>query len=405
MRNKKNINDLALLGGSPVFSKIRSTSNLVKPDVEIFLKYTKKSFDKRWLTNNGPLVQELECRLAELHQVRHCVSFCSGFWGLVLCIDQLSLPGKKEIVMPGMTYRRLADIAAWVNKTPHFCDVCVETLGPSVKTVDACITKDTGLLLIAQPIVHICDMEGLVDLARNRNVPILFDSVEAAYASLNGKMIGSFGDAECFSMHASKLINGFEGGYMTTDNTKSAESIKTMRAFGFSKQDNVVMMGLNAKLNELHAAMALACLDDLDSQITRNKARYNIYCHLLSPIEGLNIVPYNQTEKRGYKNILVELNEHWPIAREATLKILHSENMLARPYYFPPLHTKKTDYETISADLPTAELLTKRYLLLPSGEFVSDHDIQAIASLLNFIQDNGALIANTLGKNKDECKQ
>jgi len=395
MRRKKLINDLAILGGKPVFTTVRSTSNLVKPDIDIFLSYAKRSFDKRWLTNNGPLVQELEERLADLHQVQYCVSFCSGFWALVLCSDQLALPGKKEVVMPAMSYRRLADIVAWAKLTPHFCDIDEETLGPSVATVEACITKETALILIAQPIVNICDMEGLAGLAVKYNIPILFDSVEAAYASYKGRMIGSFGNAECFSMHASKLLNSFEGGYMTTNDPNLSETVRKMETFGFYGQDNIEVLGLNAKLNELHAAMALASLDDLSEQIIHNRKHYHVYCDLLEPIKGLEIVRYDEVEKRGYKNILVKLNDQWPISRKNTLDILHAENMLARPYYFPPLHTKKTDYDTISGDLPLAEKLTEMYLLLPSGEFVSIEDIRSITSLLSFIQNNGKNLSHS----------
>ena len=388
--------DLAVFGGTPVFANIRSTSNLVKPDIEIFLSYAKKSFEKRWLTNNGPLVQELEERLADLHQVKYCVSFCSGFWGLVLCVAQLALPGKTEVIMPAMSYRRLADIAAWAKLTPHFCDIDEDTLGPSVATVEACITEEAALILIAQPIVNICDMDGLSELAAKYNIPILFDSVEAAYASYQGRMIGSFGNAECFSMHASKLLNGFEGGYMTTNDSNLAEIVRKMTTFGFYGQDNIEVLGLNAKLNELHAAMTLASLDDLEEQIIRNRKRYHLYYELLEPIKGLEIIRYDEVEKRGFKNILVKLNEQWPISRKDTLDILHAENMLAMPYYSPPLHTKKTDYGTISGDLPWAEMLTEKYLLLPCGEFVSTEDIRAITSLLSFIQDEGEQLKTPL---------
>lgn len=397
MREKIECSDLGIFGGTPVFSSIRSTSNLVKPDIDKFLTYAKSSFDIRWLTNNGPLVQELEKRLAAIHQTKECVTFCNGLWGLVLSMKQLALPDKKEVIIPAMTYRRLADVVAWVDLTPHFCDVDENILGCSVNTVEACITKDTALILVAQPIVNICDMEGLTSLAEKHGIPILFDSVEAAYASLNGKMIGSFGDAECFSMHASKLINGFEGGYMTTNNLELADKVKKARGFGFSGPDTVDSFGLNAKLNEIHAAMAIVSLDDLDNQIVRNRDRYTTYCHYLESIEGLDIVKYNMIEKRGFKNILVCLNEHWPISRKQTLEILHSENMLARPYYYPALHTKKTTYQTIAGDLSVAEKITEKYMLLPCGEFVSNEDIKLITSLLNFIQNSGNRLKIQLG--------
>lgn len=388
MQAKSECSDLAIFGGNPTFSTIRSTSNLVKPDTDVFFSYAKKSFDSRWLTNNGLLVQTLEKRLAHLHNTKHCVTFCNGLWGLVLCMKQLALPGKTQVILPSMTYRRLADIVAWAEMVPHFCDVDAQMLGVSAATVESCITDETALILVAQPIVNICDMDELSAVAHKHDIPILFDSVEAAYASYKGKMIGSFGNAECFSMHASKLINGFEGGYMTTDDAMLADSVKKARAFGFSGPDNVETLGLNAKLNEIHAAMALTSLDDLDDQIIRNRKRYQAYCDYLEPVVGIEIVKYDEIEIRGFKNILVKLNDRWPISRQDTLDILHAENMLARPYYYPPLHKMNASYPTIKPELPVSELLTQNYLLLPSGQFVSSEDIQAITALLGFIQSS-----------------
>jgi len=381
--------DLALFGGAPIFSEIRSTSNLAKPDIEIFLKYLKSSFDLGLQTNNGPLNQELESRLAELHEVDHCVTFCNGFWGLVLTIKELALPNKSQVVMPTMTYRRLADVVVWSGLTPNFCDIDPGVLGVSVETVESRISSDTALILVAQPIIKVCDMNGLVDLAETHKIPIVFDSVEASYASIKGRMVGSFGDAECFSMHASKLINGFEGGYMTTNNAELASIVKLTRAFGMHGQDNVTRLGVNAKLNEVHAAMALAGLDDLPNQIQRNLRRYKQYKEGLQAIRGLEIVEYDSGEKRSFKNVLVKLNSEWPMSRENTIHLLHAENMLVRPYYFPPLHTKDTDYDSIISDLPNAELVSEQYLLLPSGEFLSERDIERILTLLLFLQENG----------------
>jgi len=386
---KKRITDLAAFGGKPIFSYVRSISNLVRPDFNTFIKYLKKSYINRQMTDNGCLVKELEDRLKEVHNVNHCVTFCNGLWGIVLCMKQLAIEGKSEVVMPSMTYRRLGDIAAWVGLTPHYCDINKEVLGATPETVEPCINENTALLLIPQPIVNICDMEGITSLAERHQLPIIFDSVEGAYASYKGKMLGGFGNVECFSMHASKLINGFEGGYMTTNDSNLADIIKKMSCFGMADNGKVEYPGLNAKLNEIHAAMTIACLDDLDDQIKRNKKRYHQYKTLLESVEGMDLVNYDESEKRGYKNILVKINEKWPISRQDTINLMHAENMLVRPYYYPPLHVKKTEYRTIHKELSISQMVTEQYMLLPSGEFVTCDDIAKIFSLLKFIQDSG----------------
>ena len=275
MSKKNNLEELALFGGESLFASPKSTSNLLQPDFEKFLNYSKLFFNQRQYTNNGPNVRLLEKRLAEFHQTNFCITFCSGFWALALAIKALAIKGKTEIVMPSLTYRRMDDIAAWVNLKPHFCEVEQTTLAMSAETVRPCINENTALILGAHPIVNCCDVDGLVVLAKEKNIPLLFDSVESAYESTASGRIGGFGNAEGFSMHACKLINGFGGGYITTNDANLAEHLQKIRTFGFSGADNITMAGgMNAKLNEIHAAMALASLDGIEEQVLLNRERY-----------------------------------------------------------------------------------------------------------------------------------
>lgn len=390
--------EFAVFGGPPEFSRIRSTSNLVQPDPERFFEYARRSYDAGWLSNNGPAVKLLESRLAALHGTRHCVATCNGLWALVLCIHCLQLPGRREILMPSLTYRRMADIAAWLNLVPHFCDVDPRTLGLSPDAVREAMSDRVGLVLAAHPIVHMCDIEALETVAKDFGVPLLVDAVEAAYAELGGRRVGSFGAAECFSMHASKFLNGFEAGYITTNDTELADRLRKMRAFGFYGRDHVEEFGLNAKLNEFHAAMGLAALDDLEDQVERNKARYDAFRTAIAAVPGLSLVEYEETEARTFKNILVRLESDWPLTREQTLKILHAENMLARPYYFPPLHDKPTVYSTITGRMDNTNRLKQLYMLLPSGEFLSTEDMRRVAQFLDRLQAQGREVANRLGQ-------
>lgn len=402
MKNKETIHDLALFGGEPVFSTIRSISNIVTPDIDAFLSYLKKSYDARCLTDNGPMVREMERRLAEIHGTEECVAFCNGLWGIVLCIYCLAREGKTEIVMPSLTYRRLGDIAAWLGLTPHYCDVDPVTLAPTAETIEPCLNENTSMILVAQPIVNILDYDDLTALAEKHNLPLLIDSVEAGYATCKGRKVGSFGNAECFSMHASKLLNAFEAGYVTTNDHELAERLRKVRAFGFGGQDNVEELGMNAILNEVHAAMALASIDDLEDQVERNRDRYTAYKKVISNIPSLELVEYDETEVRGFKNILVRLDGSWPISRRNMISILHAENMLVRPYYNPPLHVNETEYMTISGDLPVTDKLTKNHLLLPSGAFLNLQDIEEIGSLLSFLRESGEQIQNRMEEISDD---
>jgi dTDP-4-amino-4,6-dideoxygalactose transaminase len=364
----------------------------VRPDIEVFLEYSRKFYKERQYTNNGPMARHLETRLAQFHQAKHCVAFANGFWAIVLTIKALAIPDRTEIVMPSLTYRRLADIAAWTRLKPRFCEVDPGTLGVTAETVAPCLNDETALILAAHPIVNCCDVERIATLGRDRGIPVVFDSVESVYETVSGGKIGAFGDAECFSLHASKLINGFEGGYVTTNDDELARRLLVMRGFGFFGPDKVIDFGLNAKLNETHACMALACLDELEDQVLRNRRRYHRYRESLRSSAGLRLLEFDETQKTSYKNIVVELTGEWPLNRSETLDIMHAEGALARSYYAPPLHRKSMSYPHVAAELPLTDRLAEAFMLLPCGHFVSELDIDALCALLAFVERNAGAI-------------
>jgi dTDP-4-amino-4,6-dideoxygalactose transaminase len=400
------VSELAVFGGTRLFATPKSTSNLVKPDFETFLNYSKRFFEQHQYTNNGPNVRFLEQRLADFHQTEFCVTFCSGFWALVLAIDALALKGRTEIVMPSLTYRRMADIAAWTSLKPHFCEVETETLAPSAATVSLCVNENTALILGVHPIVNCCDIEGLTQLAKEKNIPLLFDSVESVYETTRAGKVGKFGDAEVFSLHASKLLNGFEGGYLATNNAGLARRLSLTRSFGFESQDRVTLPGgTNAKLNEVHAAMALAGLDALGEQIPRNRQRYYAYKDLLGSVPGVRLLEFDERYQTSYKNIVIELLEDWPLTRADTLDILNAENILARAYYSPPLHRRHMAYPHVPGDLPLTDRVAERFMLLPSGYFIGDADIRDIVGLLSFLSTNAKSVMDRMHTNRSKLNE
>lgn len=350
------------------------------------MHYSRSFFEQHQYTNNGPNVLLLEERLAALHKTDYCITFCNGFWALVLAISALARQGKTEIIIPSLTYRRMADVAAWANLKPNFCEIEEKSLSINAKAVKSKINDNTALILAVHPIINCCPADELVALAESENIPLLFDSVESAYESVNGRKVGGFGDAEVFSMHASKLINGFEGGYITTNNSELATKLAITRGFGFSGVDNVkIPGGMNAKLNEIHAAMALASLDDLEDQVIRNRKRYYLYRDLLKSVPGLRLLDFEENYPTSYKNIVVEILGEWPLNRDETVHRLNIENVLARAYYYPPLHHKDMLYPYVPAELPITDTLSKNFINLPCGHHVDDEDIKKTIYLLKSI--------------------
>ena len=379
----------ALLGEKPLFAEAKPTGNLYRPNIETFLDYSRLFYQSKRYSDDD-LCRMLDLRLAEFHAVARAISVNSGFWGHVLVMSALALPGRREIIAPAFGFRRTDDMIAWAGYVPHFCDVDPGTLGVTVDTIKAALNERTALILAPHPMVNCCDAQGIEDFGRAQGIPVVFDSVEAAYRTYNGRRIGGFGDAEVFSLHATKLLNAFEGGYITTNNRQLAGRLDNMKRFGFFSEDTIENgTALNAKLSEMHAAMALASLDEVDEQVALNRRKYDLYVAGLRNIEGLKIVEHKESERPDYRLIVVRMGDSWPLSREHTLRVLQAENVLARPYY-SPLNHKIVDYPRVCPKLPVTEAIFHDFMVLPASAHVSEEDVEKILDILANIGRQGS---------------
>jgi dTDP-4-amino-4,6-dideoxygalactose transaminase len=381
---------LSLFGDKPIFPEAKPTGNLYRPSIDRFLGYSRVFYQNKRYTDDGDLCRMLELRLAEFHGVERAICVVSGFWGLILAISSLALPRRDEIVTPALGYRRTDDSIAWAGYVPHFCDVDPETLGISVNTIKAALNDRTALILAPHPMVNCCDAKGIEEFGREHGIPVVFDSVEAAYRKYDNRRIGGFGDAEVFSTHATKLLNSFEGGYITTNDSKLADRLDRMKRYGLVCGGTVSDgHALNAKLNEVHAAMALASLDEVDEQVAAHRRKYRLYAAGIRDIEGLALLEHNESERPDYRLIVVRIGDSWPLSREVTLRLLEAENVLARPYYAPLTH-RVVAYPRVCPELRVTEGIFRDFVVLPSGAHVSEDDIEKIVDILANIRRHGS---------------
>ena len=377
MTCKTKVQDFAVAGGKPVFDTVKPTSNLVKPNKETFLNYLFQSKSRE----TEKLSSLLEDRLANFHQVKHCIVLNSGFWALAVLVKILSKNSNPEVIIPSLTYRRLGDVVAWCDKTPVFCDVDKSTLALSRETVEGNVNSQTSLIIGVHPVGNHVDIDGLEAISQRQKIPLIFDSVESVAEEHNGKVLGASGDAEIYSLGASKLINGFEGGYITTNDCDLAKRLRSYQS------DAGERTSLTLKLPDVHIAAALSGLDDLAAQQKRNNQRYETYERELCHITSLKLKRQDPKTKPSHKNIIVELKPDWPFSLTETLNVLNAENILARAYS-PPITEQAPSYKFKAADLPVTKWAMERFISMPCGHLVDAHDIEIIcatlSSMINF---------------------
>ena len=378
------IDELALLGGRPAFMAPLHVGRPNIGDRQRLHERIDDLLDRRWLTNNGPYVQELEKRVADLHGVEHCIAVCNATVALEIAIRALGLSG--EVIVPSFTFIATAHALQWQEITPVFCDIDPKTHNLDPSAVEKMVTpRTTGIMG-----VHVwgrpCNTEALQTIADRHGLKLLFDAAHAFACSHLGKMIGSFGNAEVFSFHATKFFNSFEGGAVVTNDAKLAAKIRLMKNFGFSGYDNVVYVGTNGKMSEVTAAMGLCSLESLDEFIGRNRSNYETYSRELSGVSGVSLTRYDTTEKANFQYVVLEIDaELAGLTRDELIKVLHAENVLGRRYFYPGCHRMepyRSFFPHAGLLLKQTDLLTDRVLSLPTGTAVTDGDIQRICDII-----------------------
>ncbi|MBV9037998.1 MAG: DegT/DnrJ/EryC1/StrS family aminotransferase, partial [Acidobacteriaceae bacterium] len=242
-----------------------------------------------------------------------------------------------------------------------------------------------------------CKHAQLQEIADRRGLTLLYDAAHAFGCTLDGQMIGNFGAAEVFSFHATKFFNSFEGGAIATNDDALAERIRLMRNFGFKGYDSVEHIGTNGKMTEASAAMGLTNLDSIDEFMAANVRNYALYQQFLGDLPGCRFIQYPNHEQTNYQYVVLEIDkEKTGIDRDSILRILHSENILARRYFYPGCHRMepyRSLYPYNVYRLPQTEELVRRVLVLPTGTAIHPHEIEAIASVVRLVL-----------KNPEECR-
>jgi dTDP-4-amino-4,6-dideoxygalactose transaminase len=378
--------DLAINGAPPMFAE---PLHVGRPNIgnrDRFLRRANEILDRGWLSNNGPVVQEFERKIADYLGVTHCVAMCNGTIALEIATRALDLKG--EVIVPSYTFIATAHALQWQEITPIFADIDPTTHNLDPQSVRRMITPRTTGIIGVHLWGRASAAKELQALADQHHLKLLFDASHGFGCSLGGTMLGRLGECEVFSFHATKFFNTFEGGAIVTDNGVLAEKMRLMRNFGFAGYDNVIYSGTNGKMTEMAAAMGLTNLEDLDSFVAINRRNYGLYRRGIEKINGLSLLKYDESEANNYQYIVAEVGPEYPLSRDTIVEALHAENVLARKYFWPGCHNMepyRSYYPNAGLVLPNTKRVAERVVVLPSGSTISEDHIRAIVAMLKLL--------------------
>ena len=376
--------DLAINGAPPAFAETLHVGRPNIGDRERFMQLAGEMFDRRWLSNSGPLVVEFERRIAEHLGARHCIAMCNGTIALEIAIRALGMTG--EVIVPSYTFVATAHALHWQGITPVFADIDPHTHNLDPAAVRRMITPRTTGIIGVHLWGRAAPVEELQAIADEHGLQLMFDAAHAFGCSHAGQMIGNFGRAEILSFHATKFFNTFEGGAVVTNDDELAETMRLMRNFGFAGFDNVIHPGTNGKMIEVCAAMGLTNLDYMDTVIEANRRNYHAYREALSGLPGVRVIEFDEARRNNYQYVIIEVGEDCPASRDQLIAALHAENVLARKYFWPGCHRMKPYrelYPHAGLVLANTEAVAGRVIVLPTGTMVSPSEIGTIAAVVS----------------------
>lgn len=348
------------------------------PPLNDYIKYLKEIWALHWITNNGKLVQNLEKRLEKYLKVKHVVLVTNGTLALQLAFKALELSG--EVITTPFTFAATTNTLLWEGLTPVFADIDKDTYNIDPLDVEKKITKRTTAILAVHVYGNPCKMDALQKIATKHKLKLIYDAAHAFGVEYKKKSVLNFGDISTLSFHATKIFSTAEGGAIITKDDKLYEKLKLFRNFGIKSEDETVLSGTNAKMNELQAALGLCNLKDINKKIKKSQKLYERYITLLRDNPQLKFQKIIST-KHNYCYMPILFEDHK--TRDLIYKKLIMNNIKPRKYFYP----LTSDFEFVKkicgkVILENASGITKRVLCLPIYPSLEISCISTIAKII-----------------------
>ena len=355
----------ASAGGSPLFESLVRVARPTLPDYDELSGEVRDLLRSGFLSKGRRLRAFEEAAAAHLG-VRHAVAVSSCTAGLMLTYRALGLAG--EVVVPSFTFMATVSALVWAGARPVFADVDARTTNLDPGAAEDAVTPETSALVAVHNHGSPADVGALREVAERRGLRLVFDAAHAFGSLHGGRPVGPEGDASVFSLSSTKLLAAGEGGVVATDDDLLAERVRVGREYGNSGGYDSAFAGLNARMEEFNALLALRGLPLLEAGARRRNELARLYREELASVPGLGFQEVRAGSRSSYKDFSITVEPPaFGLTRDELASALEAENVETRKYYDPPAHrqTAYRQYAPAEGRLPNTELLSRASLSLP----------------------------------------
>lgn len=346
------------------------------PPIEEYIEKISTIWDSHYLTNFGPLHNELEEKMSNYLNVNNLHFVNNGTIALLLALDALDIT-EGEIITTPFTFIASTSSILWQNCTPVFVDIDKNNFNIDVNKIEEKITKKTKAILAVHCFGFPCNIEKINEIAKKHDLKVIYDAAHAFGAKIDNKSVLSYGDISCCSLHATKIFHSVEGGLCIVNSPEYNTKLNAIKNFG-NNNGNYEFVGINAKNSEFHSAMGLCVLEHIDEIINKRKEKYEIYLKYLQNCNiEIPIIPTNITYNYIYFPILFKNEEDLL----KTFEKLNETNIYPRRYFYPTINSLKIFNRNIE-ETPIADDISRRIACLPFDTYISEETIKSICEII-----------------------
>jgi len=390
---------LAIHGGTPVRKTLLpyGRQSLDDGDIQSVVEVLKSD----WLTT-GPKVGEFEERFAAWVDAKHAVSFSSGTAALHGAAFAASLQSGDEAITTPLTFCATANCVLYQDATPVFADVSADTLNLHPQEVAKRISSRTKAIIAVDYAGHPADLTAFRELAAQHGLILIEDACHALGAEHAGRRVGSIADMTVFSFHPVKHLTTGEGGMVTTNDSKLADTLRRFRNHGISSEARqrqesgqwayeMVLLGFNYRLTDIACALGLSQLEKLEANLARRRAIAARYTRAFRALPGIVVPAVRDEILPAWHLYPIRLKlDALSAGRKEIFRALRGENLGVNVHYIPvhqhPYYRERFGYQ--GGECPVAEDAYERLISLPMFHAMTDRDtedvIAAVGKVLNY---------------------
>ena len=346
--------------------------------------------DTGWISSQGDFIGKFENNFSHWNRMKYGVATSNCTTALHLALVALGVGENDEVICPDLTFVAPANMIHWTGAIPVLVDVDATNWGIDSTKLEEKITSKTKAIIVVHAFGHSADMDPIMKIAKRHNLYVIEDVAEAPGAIYKDKIVGTMGNAACYSFFANKIITTGEGGMVITNSHSLDKQMRIYRDHGMTREKRYVpvVAGFNYRMTNMQAAVGVGQLQHLDQVLLKRNNQEKIYKKLFTGTEKVTWRPKEDWCKTVHWMSTITLQSEE--LRDPLLEYMQKKEVDCRQMIYPIHMADPYKSSNNSNNFPVSKSISLRSLHLPSSlELKEDEQVKIADLVRNWIEKNG----------------